>query len=166
MPIIGNGDIASVLPKSDLLFFASGVSNSQCNDESAYKRELDLLLDQPRDVHLVYFSSLAVLSSRNRYTAHKRWMELAVKREFPLYTIVRIGNIEFGSNPNTIINYLKNKIASNQEFEVQDVYRYLVSKDEFLYWVNLIPDWSCEMNIPGRRVKVEHIVKEVRGGRL
>lgn len=82
-------------------------------------------------------------------------MEKAVKN-FPQYTIIRLGNITWGDNPNTLINYLK----INPTAEVRDVYRYVVEKDEFLHWINLIPNFNCEMNIPGKRMKVKDIVKE------
>lgn len=155
--IIGDGDIASVLPeREDLLFFASGVSNSQETDESEYEREFALLFQQDRSAHIVYFSSLAVLSGASRYLQHKREMEVAVKQVFPKHTIVRIGNILWGDNPHTLINYLR----ANPDAEVRDEYRYVVDQDEFLYWVNLIPDWSSEMNIPGKRMKVKEIKDE------
>ena len=39
--IVGNGNIAKVLKdRDDLVFFASGVSNSSCTDEKEYEREL------------------------------------------------------------------------------------------------------------------------------
>lgn len=165
--IVGSGDIASVLPdRDDLLFFASGVSNSLCEDEKEYKRELDLLLEQPRDAHIVYFSSLAVFYGSSRYVAHKRWMEATIKQEFPKYCIIRIGNISFGSNPNTLINFLKHRINNRKGYEIQNVYRYLVDKNEFLYWINMIPDWSCDMNIPGERLKVVDIVNRIKEGDL
>jgi hypothetical protein len=44
--IIGNGMIANNLSKIDndnVLFFASGVSNSLCNDENEFEREIKLL---------------------------------------------------------------------------------------------------------------------------
>lgn len=158
MAIIGRGDIASVLPeRDDVLFFASGVSNSQETDESEYAREMQLLLEQNKDAHLVYFSSLAVLNGMNRYLQHKRDMEETIKANFRTHTIVRIGNIAWGTNPHTLINFLR----EHPDAEVRDEYRYVVDQDEFLYWVNMIPgDWSCEMNIPGRRMKVKDIKDE------
>lgn len=157
MSVIGNGDIASVLPDSPLLFFASGVSNSQETREDQYQREIDLLMKQTQLFpHLVYFSSLAVFESDTRYIKHKKKMEHLVKTFFPKHTIVRIGNITWGDNPHTLINYLK----AHKDAPIQDVYRYVVDKEEFLYWINRIPTWSCEMNIPGRRMKVIDIVKE------
>jgi hypothetical protein len=156
MPKIGDGDIGSILPESDLLFFASGVSNSQCTDESEYQRELSLLLDQPRDSHIVYFSSIGVFDQDSRYYRHKRDMELTIKINFPNYCIIRLGNISWGDNPNTLINYLK----SHPKAEIQDVYRHVIDKDEFLYWITRIPDFSCEMMLPGRKLKVKEIVEQ------
>lgn len=157
--IIGHGDIASVLPdRKDLLFFASGVSNSQETRESEYRREEALLLNQDRRQHIVYFSSLSIFYNNNRYTQHKEQMEETIKRRFSMYTIVRLGNITFGDNPHTLINFVRNKIENKEEFEVRDEYRYIIDKDEFLHWINLIPDWNCEMNITGKRMSVAEIV--------
>ncbi len=158
--ILGEGDIARVLPeREDLLFFASGVSNSQETSEVEYQREVDLLAEQPRDAHIVYFSSLAVLNGTSRYIQHKREMEARIK-EFDRNTIVRIGNTAWGINPHTLINHFRGQIERGEPLEIQDTYRYIVDKDEFLYWVNLIPEWNCEMNIPGKRMKVADIVDE------
>jgi len=157
--IIGNGDIASALPdRDDLLFFASGVSNSKETRESEYEREKNLLMKQDFDSHLVYFSSLCVFFSNNRYAKHKLEMEKIVKTYFLQWTIIRLGNIDWGNNPNTLINYLRN----HPEAEIQDVYRYIADKEEFLHWIDLIPKWSCEINIPGKRMKVAEIAKEYR----
>ncbi len=152
--IIGDGDIASVLPhRDDLLFFASGVSNSQCRSEAKYNREIQLLLNQNSRTHIVYFSSLAIFFSDTRYARHKRYMEMMVRENFPTWTIMRIGNITWGDNPNTLINYLK----THPKAEIKDEYRYVVDREEFLYWINAIPEWSCEINVPGERLKVQEI---------
>lgn len=154
--VVGNGDLASILPeRDDLLFFASGVSNSQETRESEYQRELDLLREQPENAHIVYFSSLGVLNGISRYYAHKRSMEATV-RQFESYTIIRIGNIDWGTNPHTLINYLR----ANPKAEIRDTWRYVVDKDELLYWIDKIPSWNCEMNINGRRMKVQEIYDE------
>ena len=154
--IIGNGDIAQALKevdRDDLIFFASGVSNSSETRQSEFQRELDLLKDQKRDKRLVYFSSLSILYSRIDYARHKRFMESAIEALFPSYTIIRLGNIAWGKNPHTLINYLK----AHPEAEIQDVYRYVIEKDEFLHWIKLIPNWNIQMNCPGRRLKVKEI---------
>lgn len=167
--IIGGGDIASVLHRVDpkgLTLFASGVSNSQETDENAYQREERLLLSQDQKAHLVYFSSLSVFNPRTRYSEHKKRMENHVRYFFRRHTIVRLGNITWGVNPNTIINSFRNKLLSGEKLVVQDGYRHLVDKDEFIYWLNLIPTWNAEMNITGRRIKISDIPKEISAGRL
>lgn len=152
--IIGHGDIASVLPdRDDVVFFASGVSNSQESRTSEFQREVALLHRQDRTKRLVYFSSLSVFYSDTRYAKHKRGMEEAIRQYSPRYCIIRIGNIDWGTNPHTLINYLK----AHPEAEIRDEYRYVVSKDEFLHWIDLIPSWNCEINVPGRMLKVQEI---------
>lgn len=159
--IVGDGNIAKVLKdREGFLFFASGVSNSRCEDESEYKREENLLLAQDQSKHIVYFSSLTIFSLNTRYLEHKRRMEKIVKNYFRHYTIIRIGNIEWDDNPNTLINYLRNQKKEGKPLDIQDTYRYVVDKDEFLYWINLIPEWDCEMSIPGKRLKVSEIVEK------
>jgi len=128
--IIGNGDIAGVLPdRNDLLFFAAGISNSQETRESEYERERHVLLEQDKKKHIVYFSSLATFSGDTRYTKHKKIMELLVKTYFENYTIIRLGNITWGKNPNTLINYLK----AHPDAEIKDEYRYVCDKEEILH---------------------------------
>lgn len=161
--IIGSGDIASVLnDRPDRLFFVSGVSNSAETTLSEYQREINLLLAQDTSMHVVYCSSLCVFYSDTPYARHKRMMEELIKKTFKHYTIVRIGNITWGNNPHTILNFFRDKIRKGEEFEIRDVSRYLVDKEEFLYWVNLAPDWSCDMNIIGKTMKVKDIVEMLR----
>ncbi|MEK7117078.1 MAG: hypothetical protein AAB837_02855 [Patescibacteria group bacterium] len=158
--IIGNGDIAKAIKdRKDLLFFVSGVSNSQETRESEYKREVDLLSKQNKKSHIVYVSSLCVFYSNTRYAEHKRQMEGLVKK-FKTWTIVRLGNITWGTNPHTLINKLKEQKQRGEKLVIQDTYRYVCERDEFDYWFNMIPSWSCEMNVPGKRMKVKEIVKK------
>lgn len=160
--IIGNGDIAGVIPdKVGYLFFASGVSNSKEKRESEYTREKTLLLSQNKKAHLVYFGSLCIFyNPTTRYAQHKREMESLVKKHFRNYTIVRIGNIDWGKNPHTLINFFKNEIHQGRKITIADTYRFIVDKEEFLYWIELIPEYNCEINIPGKRMKVLDVVKK------
>jgi hypothetical protein len=167
MSIVGNGDIAKVLKdKGGITYFASGVSNSSETRVREFMRELLLLSEQTKFKRLVYFSSLCVFYSDTPYAEHKRSMELAVKSGFPNYTIVRLGNITWGNNPHTIINFFKNKIKKGEPFEIRDEYRYIVGKKQFLHWMDLIPDFNCEMNIPGKMMKVRDIVANINLGKL
>jgi hypothetical protein len=159
--IIGTGDIASVITDmEDITFFASGVSDSKCTDPAKFKREVDLLKKMPRHQHLVYFSTLSIYYNCNPYVAHKKRMEQLVKDLFNTFTIVRIGNIRWGNNPNTLINYL----IEHPKADIQQVWRHIVDKDEFKYWINLIkPGESTEMNIPGQMVWVPFLFKTIHG---
>lgn len=155
--IVGDGDIAHALKdREDRLYFASGVSNSQETDEDEYQREIELLNKQDKSRHIVYFSSLCIFYSDTRYAQHKLLMEKLIKEKFKRYTIVRLGNITWGRNPHTIINYLR----KHKDAEIKNVFRYICTREEFRYWVGLIPDWPCEMNITGRRMSVKQIVEE------
>jgi len=157
--IIGSGDIASVLPdRDDLLFFASGVSNSSCTDQKEFDRELLLLTDLDRSRRVVYFSSLSIYEKDTPYTRHKKAMEDEVKSRFYNWCIIRIGNITWGKNPNTFINYITAKIKAGEPYEIRDEWKYIVTKDEFLHWISLIPNFNTEMNIPGERMKVQDAI--------
>ena len=161
MPIIGHGDIASVLSdREDRIYFASGVSNSRETRESEYAREKTLLLQQEKIRHLVYFSSLSIFYSDTRYAQHKLEMEALVKEHFPRYAIIRLGNITWGTNPHTIINSFREQIRKSEPLVIRDAYRYVVDKIEFLYWVSMIPAWPCEISITGQRLSIEQIVKK------
>lgn len=155
--VVGDGDIASALPdRDDLVFFASGVSNSQETDEAEYRREIALLSRQDRNKRLVYFSSLSVFYSDSRYATHKRAMEATIKKYSKYYCIVRLGNIDWGTNPHTLINYLK----AHPEAEIRDEYRFIISKEEFALWMNMIPPWNCEMNCSGKMMTVREVYDE------
>lgn len=162
--IIGTGDIASILSnRDDVTFFASGVSNSSCSDPGKFKRESDLLKTMPRHVHLVYFSSLSIYYSHNPYVAHKRRMELLVKDLFNSYTIVRIGNISWGKNPNTLINYLK----AHPEAQILPVWRHIIDEPEFRYWMEkILVGERNEMNVPGEWVWVPQLATELSLGKI
>lgn len=159
--IIGNGDIASVIiDKENITFFASGVSNSRETDNLKFLRESALLGRQDKNRHLVYFSSLSIYYSDTPYTRHKKIMEdLVSKSLFKSYTIIRLGNISWGKNPNTLINYLK----AHPEAEIQKVYRHIVGKDEFQYWLSMIRVGEKDiMNVPGIRWWVPYLVDEIK----
>ena len=92
-------------------------------------------------------------------------MEKLIKNNFKYYTIMRLGNVTWGKNKKHLINFLKDKIEKNEKFPVRNVYRYVLTKDEFTHWISLIPSFSCDiMNITGRRMKVKDIVEGIKKG--
>jgi len=164
--IIGNGDIANALREHDsrrkaMLYFASGVSNSLCDDPKEFKRERDLLLDQHYNQRLIYFSTLSIYYKFSPYVAHKIQME-RIAKSFPEHCIIRLGNIDWGRNPNTIINYFKNAKKFGVQVKLEQGFRFVVSKKEFLYWMDLIPNnINNEMNIPGKMISIKDLYESV-----
>lgn len=162
MTIVGNGDIARAIPahldRADWCWFASGVSFSGETRREAFDREWHLLTKQPHRLHLVYFSTLSIFYADSPYTRHKLGMETVVRERFMDHTIVRLGNITWGDNPRTLINTLQRRAFQGLPLDIQPVYRYVCDRDEFQHWLGMIPDWPCEMNIPGQRLTVQQIV--------
>lgn len=160
MPIIGNGDIATALRESgidfsDFTVLASGLSNSSKVMWADYERELKMIRSYGHDRnHIVYFSSLCIYYTDSDYARYKQMIESTIKQTCQKYTIVRLGNIEWGTNPHTLLNYLK----AHPEAERRDEIRYIVSKEEFLHWMQKIRYGVNDiMNIPGRMVNVKDL---------
>jgi len=166
--IIGKGSVASVLEdRDDLVFFASGVSNSSCTDEKEYEREFNLLKTVPTDKHVVYFSNLGIYYKQDRYTQHKRDVEEYIRNNYTSYTIVRIEVCEWVKTPNTILIVFNRQLAEGIEPKIQDTTRYVLSLDEFLYWVKMIQSGvRNEMNILGRKLTIAQIVDEIKQNKI
>src|SRR5258708_6696896 len=109
----------------------------------------------------IFFASGVSNSQEKRLSEYKKEQEKLIKEWFEHYTIVRVGNINWGNNPHTLINYFKNAMKNGDLYHVESVYRHIIDKEEFLYWMELIPEWNCEMNIPGEKVWVPDLVKEL-----
>jgi hypothetical protein len=140
--IIGKGDIASVLnDREGAIFFASGVSKSTETRESEFLREIELLKKQDTSKCIFYFSSIVIddINKNSQYIEHKRKMELLIKSNFENYNIIRIGNITWGNNPNTFINYIKNKIKNGETIEIKDEYKYMIDKEQLVLLTNNLP---------------------------
>ncbi|BAP29229.1 uncharacterized protein CHSO_0192 [Chryseobacterium sp. StRB126] len=124
--IIGNGIIANAVKsydREDIIFFASGVSNSLETRASEFERESSLLktvYEDNREKKLIYFSTLSIhdQSKQNSpYVIHKKEIENYIENNIGNYLILRIGNIVGkGGNPNTLFNFLKTQIGNNNKF--------------------------------------------------
>lgn len=158
--IVGNGNIARVLnDRPGALFFASGVSNSRCTDGDQFRRERSLLLAQPKDICLFYFSTISIYYSSTPYTRHKGKMELLIKSNWNNYNIIRIGNLLWDENPNTFINYIRGKKERGETYEVLDEYRYVMDKDHLRLMTDNLPlVGQNEINVFGRMAKVKDLI--------
>lgn len=126
--IIGNGLIAKSLQEIDsenVLFFASGVSNSLETRDSEFEREHTLLKNtienNPRKT-FIYFSTCSIYdSSKNNshYVLHKLKMEQIIADSCYQYYILRVSNaVGKGGNPNLLVNYLVRAIESDTKITV------------------------------------------------
>jgi len=128
--IIGAGLLASAFAeefskKSDTVIFASGVSNSQERNVSAFVREKSLLERVlTGEERIVYFSTCSLYDPELRdtpYIQHKHEMEELVRRS-PNFVIFRLPQvIGKTSNTKTLGNFIYNNIIEETCF---DVWRY------------------------------------------
>lgn len=135
--VVGNGLIAgafsSFAERSDVVVFASGVSNSKETSKSAFSREEKMLIESRSENRLlVYFSTFSVFDpslNKSAYVKHKIRMEQLIRSSKVPYLIFRLPIMVGGSeNPNTLINFLANKIRKRETFTLHSkACRYLLS---------------------------------------
>ena len=126
--IVGNGLIASLfydVDREDVIFFASGVSNSLETELSEFQREEDLIREtftQNPDKLFVYFSTCSIYDSSkadSQYVLHKLRMEQIIAENCPKYLILRLSNaVGKGGNPNLLMNYLVRSVRNHQKINV------------------------------------------------
>ncbi|SNV47899.1 NAD dependent epimerase/dehydratase family [Chryseobacterium taklimakanense] len=126
--IIGNGLIASLFKehdREDVIFFASGVSNSLERDPAQFAREEHLIrktiAENPGKI-FVYFSTCSIYDSSKTgsdYVLHKLKMEQIIKNSTEKYLILRVSNaVGNGGNPNLLMNYLVRSVKSGETVNV------------------------------------------------
>lgn len=160
--IIGNGHIASAIEnRKGFLFFASGVSDSSCNDYRQFEREV-ILLKQiyiPLSLTIVYFSSINIFDKDTPYYQHKMEMEARIRAYFKNYWIIRIGNIDWDTKPTIFYNYLREKKRKGEPFEIRDEWKYMLNKDTFRAVIaGLTPTGRNEICIFSEMKKVKDVI--------
>lgn len=126
--IIGNGLIASLFTEHDrenVIFFASGVSNSLETKESEFLREENLIrttIEENPNKIFIYFSTCSIYDSsktESQYVLHKLKMEQIIAELCPQYLILRVSNaVGKGGNPNLLMNYLIHSVKSGESINV------------------------------------------------
>lgn len=126
--IIGNGLIASLFYGEDgdeVIFFASGVSNSLETRRAEFEREEFLIrqtIYQNPEKIFVYFSTCSIYDSsktESPYVLHKLKMEQIVAQNCPQYLILRLSNaVGRGGNPNLLMNYLVKSVREGSQINV------------------------------------------------
>ncbi|MEJ5051255.1 hypothetical protein WH221_15595 [Chryseobacterium culicis] len=139
--IIGNGILATAVrpyDREEILFFASGVSNSLEKNPAEFEREISLLTkvtEEFPDKKIVYFSTCSIYDPTKKdspYVNHKLNAEKFITEQCKNFVIFRIGNaVGRGGNPNTLINFLKNSILSGNKFTIHNnARRILIGTDD------------------------------------
>ena len=149
--IIGNGMMASRFSadyskNNDVLIFASGVSNSSEKNKAAFEREENLLkqsMDKYAYKTIVYFSTCSIFDpslAQSPYILHKLKMEELIKISVSRYLICRTSNIVGKKgNPNTLINFLIDKIEKQEEFELwANAFRNILDIDDLFTGVHTL----------------------------
>lgn len=126
--IVGNGLVAKAFKQYDrenVVFFASGVSNSLETSEEEFLREESLLrqiLQENGGKLFVYFSTCSIYDAskeKSPYVLHKLKMENVVTSLAKQYLVLRVSNVVGkGGNPNLLINYLIRCVRDKKPIEV------------------------------------------------
>ncbi|KAA2221205.1 NAD-dependent epimerase/dehydratase family protein [Chryseobacterium sediminis] len=155
--IIGSGILANAVKlydKEDVVFFASGVSNSLEKNPAEFEREISLLklvISQHPDKKLIYFSTCSIYDSSKTdspYVIHKLAIEKIIAEQCSSFIIFRVGNaVGRGGNPNTLINFLKNSILSENKLTIHsNARRILIGTDDIAAFVGkYIPNLNNEI---------------------
>ena len=126
--IVGNGLIASLFTECDqenIIFFASGVSNSLETKKEEFLREENLIkktiTENPNKI-FIYFSTCSIYDSsksESQYVLHKLKIEQIIIQLCPQYLILRLSNaVGNGGNPNLLMNYLVRSVKNNEIINV------------------------------------------------
>ncbi len=188
--VIGHGLIARTFARyqdrSDILLFASGVSNSREMSEDAFAREWHMLqttIRQHPTSLFVYFGTTSVDDPdvmRSPYVQHKRQCEEIVQGGREQFLIFRLPQLVGRTpNPHTITNFLSRCIHLEEPFDLwARSVRYLIDIDDVEKIVTTIieqrrlvnqvlPVVSCPSTIPEIVRVLEMIIgKKARYRRL
>lgn len=169
--IIGSGLIASSfldVELSNILIFASGVSNSKEENLSEFDREKKLLLKtiyENLDKKIVYFSTCDYYDSKksSKYLNHKFEMETLIKENCKSWIIFRVSQIiGYGNKNNLLFNFILN-IKEDRTINVYSNFdRNLITiTDVKKIVLNYIDNYDKEIiNVANpKNIKVKEIVK-------
>ena len=127
--VIGNGIIAKAFSSynenSNVIIYASGVSNSKETSPKKYERERKLLNNtilQCNKKTLVYFSTCSITDKslqQSEYVSHKIAMEKLITNNCKSYYIFRLPQVVGRTNSPTLVNFIAKAIKNEEPFVVQ-----------------------------------------------
>lgn len=140
--VVGKGMIArrfsSLAERTDVVIFASGVSNSKETRPEPFARERQLVhetLHQITGSLFVYFSTASVddpTEQGSPYVTHKLELEQLIADRATNYLLVRASNVVGGpGNPHTVLNFFVDRVRRNEPFTIwQHASRNLIDLDD------------------------------------
>ena len=171
--VIGNGLMGkafkSLKLNSEILVFASGVSNSSTNDSQEFEREKKMLLNAIytyANKKIIYFSTCSVYDvsiSNSAYVKHKLEMEAIVIQHCNDYIIFRTSNVvgKIG-NPNTMINYFVKAVVNSENIEVwKYAQRNIIDIDDVKFIVNKIINAGAKNRTVNIAVRKSEFVSDI-----
>ena len=126
--VVGNGSIAKLFidefkNNSDIVIFASGVSDSNEKRDNQFIREKELLvktISEFPNSKLVYFSSIFSNYVDNDYYRHKKNTEDFIKDNVSNYLIIRLPQVISNTgNQNNLVNFFINSIKQHKKVKIQ-----------------------------------------------
>lgn len=169
--IIGKGLIASLFmdyDRENIIFFASGVSNSLENRPEEFIREENLIIETlagNQNKIFIYFSTCSIYDSSKTgsdYVLHKLKMEQLIKKMCPKFLILRVSNaVGKGGNPNLLMNYIVRAVKNNETINVHTkATRNLIDVEDIRnVTFNLIDSQSLNMIVNVAYVKNYSIIE-------
>ena len=170
--IVGDGLMAKSIQRIDsdeLCLFCSGVSNSMETSRKAFEREQSLLLSQPTQLKLIYFSTTSISNKakeNSQYIQHKIKMEELVRETFADYLILRLPNVVgLTKSQKTLIPFFEKAILENREVGIlKNAVRPLLHTSDIVFIVEslILMDIDKPVNICFDEMPtVESIYKEM-----
>lgn len=145
---------ASYKDRSEIVIFASGVSNSLNLSDAAFNREINLIQDSLTnnpECLFIYFSTCSINDAslqHSAYVKHKKKIEEYIVANHAPYIIFRLTNpVGNTNNTNTVINYFINNVTKQHHFEVwENASRNLIDIDDMYIICNEIIEQHLFLN--------------------
>lgn len=125
--VVGNGMLAKAFgafkDNSEVVIFASGVSNSKEISDDNFKREEDLLdkvINENSKSLIVYFSTCSIYDdsvNKTEYVLHKIRMEEQLKKHHKFY-VFRLPQVVGKTQSPTLVRVLFQSILANKEIRI------------------------------------------------
>ena len=135
--IIGSGLMAIAcngIDREDVLFFASGVSDSSEKDDREFQREENMLFTNIEKYHNKVFIYFGAIGGGELYLRHKYKMQSIILQKTNNFIILNLSQVVgHGGNANTLFNAFRKSLLKGEEIKVyRDCFRSLIDIDDVM----------------------------------